>query len=59
MSRRPDLRRLLEPRRAALRAQSDRSMSAWDKQVRAPETPTEFDAAYEWIVIELASGPRR
>ena len=62
-------RRILEARRAALRArllsdgllpdQVDRWISAWAEKVGEPETPEEFEAAYEWIVSELAGGARR
>jgi len=69
MSRRPDPARLREARHAALRnrlvsdgllpEQADRWIGAWAERVGEPESADEFDAAYEWIVSELAGGARR
>ena len=38
--------------------QADRWLSAWSQTTGEPETPAQFDAAYEWIVSELAGGRR-
>lgn len=38
--------------------QADRWISAWAETAGEPESPAEFDAAYEWIVSELAGGRR-
>jgi hypothetical protein len=64
MSRRPDPVRRSIARRAAIRnrligdgllpAQADRWLSAWAEKVGQPESAAEFDAAYEWIISELA-----
>jgi hypothetical protein len=60
--------RILEARRAAIRSglisdgllpeQADRWISAWAEKAGEPESADEFDAAYEWIVSELAGGRR-
>lgn len=69
MSRRPDPARIGRARREAIHArlvsdgllpqQADRWLSEWAERVGEPETPAEFEAAYEWIVSELAGGARR
>lgn len=69
MSRRPDPVRIRKARQDALRnrligdqllpEQADRWISAWAEKVGEPENAAEFDAAYEWIVSELAGGARR
>lgn len=68
MSRRPDHDRIIQARRDAIRnrligdellpEQADRWLSAWAEKAGDPETAEDFDAAYEWIVSELAGGRR-
>lgn len=41
-----------------LEEQADRWISAWAEGVGEPQEAEEFDAAYEWIVSELAGGRR-
>lgn len=38
--------------------QADRWISDWAQQVGEPHEADEFDAAYEWIISELAGGRR-
>jgi hypothetical protein len=62
VSRRPDPARIRRARHDAvrnrligdglLREQADRWISAWAERAGEPETPAEFDAAYEWILSE-------
>jgi hypothetical protein len=68
MSRRSDPARIRKARSDALRnrliedgllpEQADRWRSARAEKVTEPDTSPEFDAAYEWIVSELAGGAR-
>ena len=70
MSQRADPERIRQARREALRnrligndhllpQQADRWIAAWVKKVGEPESAAEFDAAYEWVVSEIAGGVRR
>jgi truncated hemoglobin YjbI len=69
VTRRPDPARIRRARHDALRNRligdgltpdhADRWISAWAERAGEPESAAEFDAAYEWIVSELAGGARR
>lgn len=68
VSRRPDRSRIRQARRDAIRnrligdeilpEQADRWLSAWAERAGEPESAEEFDAAFEWIVSEIAGGRR-